>query len=275
MESWISSLKSLFDLKSAIKLSIPGILGAAGLAFLLLPPKPVDLIPVVTDSVPAAKSVPNPPIGIGHYEGVVLTTKALPIPCVVLEYALNRKSEISLSFFPASKERAQLRQYVLEQQRNNLEGCLANEKRLQGKEATDNAALQRDLTVLEGALKKRGESVAEYEISDSPLATYARGLQSSTEKQVRDVRERISINDQRMRDRDWEIGELTRWKAVVTDRLSDPGRLRPQLGFDDYMSALSNHTLAFIFLAVVVGIITEALWTPALLDGLEATLYKS
>jgi hypothetical protein len=62
-------------------------------------------------------------------------------------------------------------------------------------------------------------------------------------------------------------------EGVVNDRLSDPGKLRPVLGLDDYLSALSKHIVAFFLLCTIVGIPLEGISTPGALEALESFLF--
>ena len=134
-------------------------------------------------------------------------------------------------------------------------------------------ALQRDLTILEGSMAKQVVLLTAYEKADSPLTYLTRKRWEQSEKAIAERRSLIAQHEQEARDREWEIAELTRWKGIVSDRLAEPGRLRPELGFDDYLSALSKHVLAFIFLAVAVGMVLEGISTPGILGLLDSILF--
>jgi hypothetical protein len=54
------------------------------------------------------------------------------------------------------------------------------------------------------------------------------------------------------------VEELTRTQQVIKARLADPGRLRPRLGFDAFMTGLVNHVVAFILLSLASAIIVTA-----------------
>ena len=275
MGEWLSSLKNLLDIKNVIKLTLPGLLGAVVLAAIFWPPKPIDIVPVVTSTPPPmgdGKALGN---GIGKYLGRVHQPVASGSQCLIAEYGLDELPSGIRSLLPGFKREAQLRQFGLEQQRDNLEQCLLDEQRLKGEEQSRNAALQRDLQALEALRDKDASSVAEYERQDSPMIDPAIRLRENVNGKIDTLRDKLSGNEQKARDREWDIAELTKWKGVVTDRLTDPGKLRPELEFDEYMSALSNHLLAFIFLAVTVGMITEAIVTPGILEMIESFVFRS
>jgi hypothetical protein len=205
----------------------------------------------------------------------VLTPRAAEPSCKIDEYYLLPLTGITGILFEEHNQSAQNRQYALEEQNENLERCLAAEKKFVGAEQDVAAALQRDLNILEATHATQAAVVAEDKRVDSPLIEAAQRRFDDTEKIVQNKRLEISKEQQDARDREWEIAELTRWKAIVSDRLADPGRLRPELGFDDYLSALSKHVMAFVFLAVAVGMVMEGISTPGVLGTLESILFGS
>jgi len=281
MDSWLSSLKDLLDIRNSAKLSLPGAICATLLVIIFWPPKPIDVIPVVQASskdnnlqigLPAEASAP--PAGeswqspLDGFIRRVLVPKTPNPACTIDEYYLKPVTGITGLLFKKYSDDAQRRQHALEEQSGNLERCLAAEKRLQGVEKAADEALQRDLTILEGSMAKQVVLLTAYEKADSPLTYLTRKRWEQSEKAIAERRSLIAQHEQEARDREWEIAELTRWMGIVSDRLAEPGRLRPELGFDDYLSALSKHVLAFIFLAVAVGMVLEGISTPGIL-GLQ------
>jgi hypothetical protein len=272
MESGLSMLKDLLDLRDRAKLTLPGAVCAAFLVMIFWPPKPIDVFPVVQSSSLMILP-PDPP-----FKGFVqhmLIPKTLDPVCAVDEYYLAPLGGITEVLFKTYRGNAQRRQYVLEEQNENLERCLAAEKRLVGAEQVANANLQRDLAVLEAAHAKQIDLMADYEKSDSPLITSARRHWEDLERIISAKRLEIARKEQAIRDREWKIAELTRWKGIVSDHLAEPGRLRPEVGFDDYLAALSKHVLAFIVLAAMVGMVIEGISTPGVLESLESILFGS
>jgi len=270
MNNWLSSLKDLLDLKNAVKLSLPGLLGAALLAAILWPPRPIDVIPVVTSELLQI----DKPSTLGDPVARSLLPRTREPQCVIAEYNLPDVPGGYRVFFSGYKSGLQMRQYSLEEQKENLERCLAVENQFKGEEQTNDEALQRDLAGTERLRAKEAGELERYKLSDSSMIDLASAHLSEVDTQVQQLRGDINKSEQRVRDREWEIAELTRWKGLVSDRLAEPGKLRPELGFDEYMSALSNHVLAFIFLALTVGMVTEGILTPGTLGTLEAILFK-
>jgi hypothetical protein len=270
MNNWLSSLKDLLDLRNAVRLSLPGLLGAALLAAILWPPKPINLIPIVT-SGPLQIDKPSQ---LDNPVERVLAPRTREPQCVIVEYNLPEVPGGYKVFFSGYKSRLQKRQYALEEQHDNLERCLAAENRFKGEEQSKNRALQRDLAAAERSRAMEADLLEKYKALDSSMVGVARTHLREVETRVEQLRMQITENEQDARDREWEIAELARWKGVVSDRLAEPGKLRPELGFDEYMSALSNHVLAFIFLAVTVGMVTEGILTPGTLGTLEMILFK-
>jgi hypothetical protein len=268
MDAWLSSLKDLLDFRNAVKLTLPGLLSAAMLTLFLWPPKPIDVIPEVTSTKLPIDMLSGSVIG-NPVRSVLIPRLDEP-GCIVDEYQLK---ELPGILFIDYKNSARLRQYALEQENENFEKCLAEEKRLEGEKQSHIDALRQDLKARESLRSADAALIAEYEKSDSPMIGMARKHLDSVEREVWNLRAEIWRDEQQARDRDWEVTELSRWKGVVSDRLADPGKLRPELGFDDYMSVLSKHVLAFIFLTVALGTITEAILTPGVLGMLESFLF--
>jgi hypothetical protein len=261
---WLSSLSDLLKLGDNIKLSFPGVLFAAVLVVMLWPPNPVDVIPVVGSNTTNFGSAIGAP---------VQTVLAGEAPCQVNENYLEELPSGVRAIFVDRIAIAKQRQFALEQESENLDRCLAEEKRLTGVEASAKTNLQRDLTTAEAARDASAGHLAEDERVGSPLLSYAQSRYDAANARVWDLRKKLAAKEQSLRNREWEVGELTRWKAWVNARLADPGRLRPVLGFDDFLKALSGHLLAFIFLSVAAGILAQVVITPGTLDALDSFLW--
>jgi hypothetical protein len=255
MESWLDSLKSLLELKNAAKLSLPGIACAFFLLLILWPPKPINLIPIVSSSSlapsiypPAFRSRWGELIApFDHFARDVFMPQLQDPACFVDEYFLRPLPGVTGILFRESKEAAQRRQYALEVQDENLQRCIAAEERLVGAEKSTLEGLQRDLAVFEAEHAKETALLGSYANSVSPMYASPSMRWQGSQRKLEAVRDEIAFEEQNTRTREWEISELKRWKSVVSDRLADPGRLRPELGFDDYLSALSKHVLALFF----------------------------
>jgi hypothetical protein len=277
MEPWLSSLKALLDVKDGIKLTLPGLVCAFFLILVFWPPKPIDVMPIVQSSLPKLDIRPprvtQPPFD-AFVRRAFMPRTADP-GCAVDEYFLEPVVGPTGALFQENNDKARSHQYALEEQSENLQRCLAAESRLVGAEEALNAALEGDLRMLEASRARQSALVADYERLNSPMIPLARGRLEATDRTTELKRAAILKNEQAARDRTWEIAELTRWKGIVSDRLSDPGRLRPELGFDDYLSAMSKHVLAFVFLAAVIAMIIEGISTPGLLKTLESILFGS
>jgi hypothetical protein len=270
-QPWLDALKNLGDLSKMVKVSLPGLLLAALLVMGLWPPRPQDVIPVIrSDKVPVTFD--------GKAVGTPVISYRRPPPdhpvCWVDEYELNNSPGEFGMILPGSKEQAKARQFALEQQAGNLDACLAEEKRLSGNEQLLNTDLQRDLAAFESSRNTQVALVDQYEKSVSPLRGNARAHLNIIQLRIELIRAQIQNNEQTMRDREWEIGELTRWKKLVSERLADPGQLRPEVGFDAYVSALSSHVFAFLILATALGILLNGLVAPAALGAVDGATFE-
>lgn len=273
MESLVTSLKDLLDLKKVASITLPGVATAAILALLLWPPRPLDVIPIVT----------APKLGITAANNQVFI-KSLLRPrlngandpsCSVEEYQLKQLPGGMKLASEEYEQASRSRQFELEEQNGNLDACLAVENRMAGREKAQNEHSQRDLKAAEAARGAASSVVAAFARVGSPLLGSAQFQLASEENQVEQLRNQILANEQTTRNREWEIAELTRFKRMVSERLADPGKLRPQLAFDDYMAALSNHLVAFIALSMTVGILLQAVFTPAILGGLYELFFQT
>jgi hypothetical protein len=107
-------------------------------------------------------------------------------------------------------------------------------------------------------------------VAHSPLLQQYRIHLKSLDDQISALRKAILEREQ---NRDWEIGELTRFRNIVAERLADPERLRPELTFDDYVTKLSRHVVAFILLAITTGMVLNAVITPSGIRGVYRLMF--
>jgi hypothetical protein len=200
MNSWLSSLKDLLALN--IKLSLPGLLTTALLVVVFWPAKPIDVIPVVHSTVlqyDPPHEVTVGPVRMAHtpIEGIS--------DCSVDEYYLDPPPKGILGIFALSNRRSQLRQFALEQQGEYLDQCLADEKRLVGKEQSENAYLEDHRTATEAWRASEATLAASYERSGGPLLPQTSERIGAVEKLIENDYEQIAIREQVIRDRQWEI----------------------------------------------------------------------
>ena len=241
MDSVLSQLKDLLELKDKAKLALPGVVFGFLLMIAFLPPRPIDWIPVVqSDSTHPPIKVPDDLLPGKHIPGFDSNEILSPygnfagrafIPvreepaCTIDKYELKQASQLTGTLFQTNNAAARARQRALEEQNENLDRCLAAEKRLAGREEAVIAALNVDLTGLEVAQQTQAALAADYARLHSPLLSSALERSKLGESAVEAKRAEIRKEEQSIRNREWETGELTRWKKVVTDRLSEPGKL--------------------------------------------------
>jgi hypothetical protein len=70
------------------------------------------------------------------------------------------------------------------------------------------------------------------------------------EEDIRVKQREIHEEEQLQRERVRRSTELTRLSKEVSDRLLEPGRLRPLQKFDDFLASLGSHVVAFLSLAL-------------------------
>jgi len=258
--------------------SIPGLLGAAVLFLIFLPPHPVNTIPVVDWQ----RDIPKPSPLAGETRRTLLTPGMLPklmsSPDLVFVTPKCRVSEYLLSdephFPPFHKGESQTLQLFLEEQKESLQECVAMEQSEAGKEKTENDADARELAALEKARDNSRTIGTQIDSPNSPGVWMTSARTAKIETQIERIREDIATRERLIRLRDYEIAAMTRFSAWVESRLEDPGRLRPEQSLGDYLKALSDHVAAFLAVAACVGIIFKVLLSPISSSAFYKLLFR-
>jgi hypothetical protein len=231
MDKIVSLLQSLLSLNKVASVSVPGILAAVGLAIILWPPRPIDQIPMVE---------------IASQQDVVLTTRA----CNVAIRPLDSPKTLGDIRSIAVND-----QLLLDQQKDKIAQCVELENSRKGFEKTQNDNLALDIADLQKLLNAALDTYSNYEKTDNPLASQFLAKARRHQNDILTKRTRILQNEQSIRNRDLYLAELARYDKIISDRLADPGRLRPRKTFDDLLTTLVNHVVAFILLAIALGVV--------------------
>jgi len=278
MNSLVELVSNVLNLTKLASLTLPGLLSAGVMALLLWPPKPLDVMPVVVNSdISVPPEIKVGPISVGERVRELLRP-TLPQPnCSVYEYRMLEKRDFQYagSYSVSSDDIARAQQFALEEQNSDLSKCISDEERIAETEKHAVVAFQNDLGAVEASRSSAAHTLSAYESIDSPLVAEARGRFESIDGQVQHLRKNILAIDQQIGDREFEISELRRFKAMADDRLSDPGRLRPEKPFDAFVEVLSRHVLAFIILALTLGVIIKAIITSSGIPALYSVIFES
>jgi hypothetical protein len=225
MGDLITRLTSLFNLTKTVALTLPGLVGAIAVAILLWPPQPDNVLPTL-----------SPP-----------TSCKVSLTAALLEPKnLEEVTDI-----------ARKNQAILESRQRDLQSCSELETSQVGKEEARNANLKTDIAVLEKEQTAVQDAYVSYQKSNSPLAANYRDKLNNVDGRIDAKRREILQNEQSIRDKNKLIQENGRYLKMVTDRLADPGRLRPQKNFDEFLSSLADHAVALILLALVIGYLLD------------------
>ncbi len=240
MDRVITLLQSLLSLNKVASVSLPGVLSAIAISILLWPARPIDEIPCVIISGQAGQAnLPRcrPIANEGRTRVCRFGTLCLPRPPW---------------FDRQATEGAQL---ILDREKQNIAECVEKETSLKGSEKTHIDYLTQDIANLQKPLTAVLESYTSYEKTNSALAGPFRAKFDSLQKEIDGKRASILELEQSIRDRERNLAELARFDKTISDRLADPGRLRPRKTFDDVLIALVNHVTGFILLAIVLGVV--------------------
>jgi hypothetical protein len=316
MDQIITLLTNLFNLTKVASVTLPGLLAAGGLALILWPAVPIEVIPVVTavstsqssvadneahllpPRVNPSKEPPNEPAAIfppafGHACSVdywavddvpsrmKLKWDALkgnekgpdfdyckapdkvPHDVAWLSEAVCQLQRIQQDTsklpVPESRRLSILEQFVLDLQARNLTACIDLEKSWQGQEEKEVAQLTADAEVLEKQRSAAQDNFLAYQKSNSPLAYRYEAAMDEAKARVDTVRNTIRGRDREVQERIRRVSELNSDQQLITDRLKDPGRLRPRVGFDAFATGLVNHVVAFILLSLSMAIVVTAI----------------
>jgi len=73
------------------------------------------------------------------------------------------------------------------------------------------------------------------------------------------VRNTIRGRNRTLQERTLKINELSEAQQIIAERLKDPERLRPRVGFDAFLTGLVNHVVGFILLSLAAAIVVTAI----------------
>jgi len=300
MDQIITLLTNLLNLTKVASVTLPGLLAAGGLALILWPAVPIDVIPVVTAISPSQIAVADnaahrlPPRVKPSTEPSNAPASNFPPAfgqaCFVefwtiddvdsrIKWAVDhsspaydeallkneldqfndvRKQTDGLSV-PEIRKRRVREQFVLDMEDRNLAVCVDLEKSWQGQEEKEIAQLNTDADNLEKQRSAAQDNYLAYLKSSSPLAGRYEAAMDEAKARIDTVRNTIRGKNRDLQDRMLRLKQLNEDQQVIADRLKDPGRLRPQVGFDLFMTGLVNHVVAFILLSLAAAIVVTAI----------------
>jgi hypothetical protein len=312
MDQIITLLTNLFNLTKVASVTLPGLLAAGGLALVLWPALPVDLVPVVTavstaqSAVVASQAQPSPCPADSSNKPPTAQTSAFPPAfgraCSVTYLPIDdlydsdrirtaiqppQPNELSSEYpgwkedlawksdevahldhvqkylhdLPVPQRRKQLifQQFLLDLQSRDLTLCIDLEKSWQGQEEKDVQALSTDAANLEKQRSAAQDDYLAYQKSNSSLQFRYKAAMDSAQCNIVQVRNAMSGKNRDLLERSRRVAELTEAQQVIADRLKDPGRLRPRVGFDAFMTGLVNHVVGFILLSLAAAIVITAI----------------
>ncbi|SRR6266478_3100863 len=234
MDKLVSLLQSFFDLNKVASVSLPGLLSAVAIIMLLWPPVPIDVIPTVSAQDQLINQFP-PPIA----EACKTGTSTLEV------YR-------SLSDLNATAVRNQQK---LDDEKQRFAQCINLETSRIGFEKTSNDHLTAQVGEYQKVYSAAQENYLVYLKSNGALALSFRQQRDDAAGEIEKRRTQILQNEQNIRERERRVAELTRQAGIINDRLADPARLRPRRTIDDFLAGLVNHVVAFLLLALVLGVL--------------------
>jgi len=137
-------------------------------------------------------------------------------------------------------------------------------KACDGQEEKDIQPLNTDADILEKQRSAAQDNYLAYQKSNSPLAHRYEAAMDEAKARIDTVRNTIRGKDRDVQERMLRVKELNEDQQLITDRLKDPGRLRPRVGFDAFATGLVNHVVAFILLSLAMAIVVTAIDRAAL-----------
>jgi hypothetical protein len=286
MNQIITLLTNLFNLTKVASVTLPGLLTAAGLALILWPAVPVDVIPAVVsiEKVAPPDSADTPACKVEYWlmDDVVFWVDKLSYPpsssapanigpAVAENPSSNQLTQNALSQMlaiesrtknfsvPGARKRQIQEQFALDYEVRSLALCADLEKSWSGKEEISIQQATADLEILEKQRSAAQDNYLAY------LKTNNRGLISQYQRdmegregEIKDKRDWLLKLTQNKKERERRAGELLAEQQEIKERLGDPGRLRPRVGFDLFMTGLINHLVAFILLSLAAAMIVTA-----------------
>jgi hypothetical protein len=295
MDKIITLLQGLFNLTKLASITLPGIISAGALAYLLRPTLPEDFIPnfVPNTNYLPNSSKPNPYKGDEVANPVDINTKLNA--CRNFDMAKIRPAEVErakkeymrnclpptepactqkwdnegMNHLPLKKtantsfaerrENKTKNQATLEKAKQTVAYCINAEQNWQGIESVQNEMLKNDITFFQKELSAAQDNLLAQQKANGIFIEKYRSDVSRAQNEINLRRERLIYNEQSSNNRKASLGDLKRIDDLISARLSDPGRLRPLQPFDYYLSALVNHVVALSLLAIALGVILDPL----------------
>jgi hypothetical protein len=261
MDQLITLLTNLLNLTKVAAVTVPGLLLTSAFAVLLWPPPPIDVVPVAVIG-------PEFPFGIASvFRSRTLNLSDVEFPCAVelttltegargdsmmdmarqnlirdhsLSSPESRKplsSQLEKGLSPELKSSVR-DQVLLELEQIRLAECQDAEAELKQVQNTQSDFLSSDLA----ALEKQRENKKGAELV-------------SMSSQIEEKRKALSGSRQAVAEIDRQQATLTRYSGMITSRLADPGRLRPKLDFNSFVTLQTNHIVGFIILSIAIGVV--------------------
>jgi hypothetical protein len=317
MDQIITLLTNLFSLTKIAAVTLPGLLAAGGLALIMWPAVPIDVIPVVVAVSRPAEPVqrydsPSPQSPVVDHSKHPHTAPASTFPqafvaaCRVehwppdnnaiarirqaaeIEQArtqlpnpalepgqsvpdpswatdvLSRMRGFDLQsgqqWVPRSRKQHILEQFLLDLEANDLTLCVDTEKSWQGQEEREILQWNSDLDHLEKQRSAAQDNFIAYQkANNSTLTSHYKEDMDSLQDQIDTLRNSIRGQNRDVQERARRITELGEEQGSIAARLADPGRLRPRVGFDAFLTALVSHIVGFILLSLAAAIIVTAI----------------
>jgi hypothetical protein len=284
----ITLLTNLFSLTKVASVTLPGLLAAAGFALILWPAVPVDVIPAVVrveEVSPPPQLAKTPACQVQHWavDDVLYwmdLQAASPPPSASAQPqnigpapALNpdqltqealrqmlviegRTKNLSV---PGMRKRAILEQFALDYQVQSLALCADLEKSWSGRDEIAIQQITADLDILEKQRNAAQETYLAYlKTNNGSLSAQYRQEMNNRQNEINVKRRQLLDDTQDKKERERRAGELLAEQQEIKDRLADPGRLRPRVGFDLFVTGLINHVVAFILLSLAAAVMVTA-----------------
>jgi hypothetical protein len=160
---------------------------------------------------------------------------------------------------PGIRKRAILEQFALDYQVQSLGLCADLEKSWSGKDEIAIQQLTADLEILEKQRSAAQDNYLAYLKANnrSLIDQYKRDMRG-LQDEIKAKRNELLDDTQDKKERERRAGELLTEQQEIKDRLGDPGRLRPRVGFDLFVTGLINHIVAFILLSLAAAVMVTA-----------------
>lgn len=269
MDQLITFLTNLLNLTKVAAVTLPGLLLSGAFAVMLWPAAPIDPIPVAhpvsnlderyaTIASLANGKDPSLPDACSVSFETLPEDSRRDFPSEVYKWQLidyepkrqnelRREEEQVVRYFPRLHVNPELlsqypqavrTQLLLDLEQIRWAECQDAENELRQIWKTQSDFLASDLASLE---KDR--------------ATKIGGQLSAIQNEIEAKRESLSIVKEAIGKQDAELAAWKRYSDLIASRLADPGRLRPRLDFNAFVSVQTNHVVGFIILSIALGVV--------------------